>query len=76
MPRFYFHVRRDGELLLDDEGTDLPDLAAAKREARATARDFAVDAIRSRNRVNDDIIEVMDENGEQLFGLPVREVVC
>ena len=32
MPRFYFHTE-DGELLLDRDGADLPDLDAAKDAA-------------------------------------------
>lgn len=32
MPRFYFHVRA-GRERLDEEGTELPDLQAARREA-------------------------------------------
>ena len=33
MGRFYFHLRDGDELLPDDEGVDLPDFSAAKREA-------------------------------------------
>jgi hypothetical protein len=36
MPRYFFHVQ-DGATILDDEGTELPDLAAAKDEAISTS---------------------------------------
>ena len=36
MPLFYFHVE-DDRTVLDQEGTELPDLEAARREAITTA---------------------------------------
>jgi len=36
MPRFYFHVP-DGKAQIDHEGTDLPSLEEAEREAVRTA---------------------------------------
>lgn len=36
MPKFYFHVI-DGQILIDGEGTELPDNDAARREAVAIA---------------------------------------
>jgi len=35
MPRFFFHTE-DGRCFPDESGSELPDLAAAKREALAT----------------------------------------
>jgi hypothetical protein len=32
MPRYFFNIR-DGETIIDDEGTELPDLDAARAEA-------------------------------------------
>ena len=36
MPRFFFNIH-DGQDLLDSEGTELPDLAAVRREAIQTS---------------------------------------
>jgi hypothetical protein len=47
MGRFYFHVRAGDELTPDDEGMDLPDLSAAKREALLGARELLAEAIES-----------------------------
>ena len=33
MGHFYFHLRAGDQLILDDEGLDLPDVSAARREA-------------------------------------------
>jgi len=52
MGRFYFHLRDGGPLVIDVEGVDLPDLAAARREAEQAARELLADAIRaSKERV-------------------------
>ena len=36
MPRYFFHFE-DGQVSLDEDGTDCPDLACAREEALATA---------------------------------------
>ena len=36
MSRYYFHVKRGQVTVLDQEGLDLPNVAGAEREARAT----------------------------------------
>ena len=36
MPKFYFHVI-DGKILVDGEGTELPDIDTARRQAVAIA---------------------------------------
>ena len=40
MPRFFFHFR-DGELTEDDIGQELPNIDAAREEARCLARELA-----------------------------------
>jgi hypothetical protein len=42
MPRFYFHVN-DDRTILDEEGTELPDMEAARREAITTAGEMLRD---------------------------------
>jgi len=42
MPRFYFHVD-DDRTVLDQEGTDLPDVEAARHEAITTAGEMLQD---------------------------------
>ena len=45
--RFYFHLSAGTEIALDEEGTELPDLSAAKGEAVLAARELLADAIKS-----------------------------
>jgi hypothetical protein len=40
MPRFYFDID-DGRFIPDDEGTDLPNVEAARREGLCTAAEMA-----------------------------------
>ena len=40
MARFFFHLHECDGVTIDDEGLDLPDLAAAQHHAEAAARDI------------------------------------
>jgi len=40
MPRFHFHLRARGKIHSDSDGTDLPDIAAAREHASAVAREL------------------------------------
>jgi len=44
MGRFYFHIRTREQLLVDQEGTCLPDSGAARQEALTAARYILADA--------------------------------
>ncbi len=63
---FYFHLREGGELLTDDEGQDLPDLSAARREAEQAARELLAEAIKAgKERVPEGFV-IADETGRAL----------
>jgi hypothetical protein len=40
MARFYFHLQEADELYIDPEGTEIPDVDAARQEALLAARDI------------------------------------
>ncbi len=40
MPRWYLHVHDGERAILDPEGSELPDLTAARKEALAAAREL------------------------------------
>ena len=46
MGHFYFHVRSGDHVIPDDQGRDLPDVSAARREAILSARELWAEAIR------------------------------
>ena len=66
MGRFYFHLRAGDELLIDDEGADLPDLSAARREAAQAARELLAEAIRAGKEEIPEAFVIADEDGRAL----------
>ena len=66
MPLYFFHLRVGPRVELDSAGTEVPDLAAAKRHAI----DTAPDRVRGRVRRTDDAsawrIEIADDAGQYL----------
>jgi len=75
MPRYFFHIADGSDLILDEEGSMLPDLEAAKAEARASARDIARQAIAQRRRPSDACVEIQDAEGRVLLSLSVEEIL-
>ena len=62
MPRFYFHLRND--LSVDDEeGVELPDLAAARDHAIYNARSIAAENVHAGKLSLSHRIEIADERG-------------
>jgi hypothetical protein len=75
MARFFFHVRTGGELAHDPEGSDLADLAEARREALLAARELLADAIKAgRERVPDAFV-IADEAGRAVETVPLAAVL-
>jgi hypothetical protein len=67
MPRFYFDVD-DGQLLArDDQGSDLPDLAAAERQASEALGDIAHDVLRSGTAMGTIAVSIRNSTGEELL---------
>lgn len=72
MPLFYFHVYND-EITMDEEGQDLPDIEAARREAVKSARALICDDVSKGRLALSDRIDVVDERGDPVLSLPFRE---
>ena len=66
MPRYYFHVH-DGSTLLDHEGSELPDLQAARREALQVAKGLLDSADRRKDLGEEWRIEVTNQTGSLIF---------
>lgn len=77
MQRFYFHLRTaDGEQIRDDEGMELPSVAAARDEAIASAREMIANDVKNDGRVPDGrTFEIMDEEGSLLETLYFADVL-
>jgi hypothetical protein len=74
MPRFFFHLY-DDFIVLDEEGSDLADVGAARCEAIRSARSIMAEQI-IHGRLNlGHRIEVEDANGEPVLTLTFGEAV-
>lgn len=65
MPHYFLHVKDRSGLLLDPEGEQLDDLAAAQQEAAAAARDLMAECLRNGEPlgVHREVI-ITDNNGD------------
>ena len=75
MPRYYFHIRDEDGVSPDSEGCDLPDLAAARIEARASARDLMFDCLRANKPPDGRKIEIAGENGAVIETIALRDLL-
>ena len=75
MPRYFFHILNQGELVRDEEGTLCPSLEGALAEAKASACDLARQEIARGQSPEPVCVEIQDEQGRILGALPLLEVV-
>lgn len=73
--RYYLNVRTDTELIVDDEGVELPDLGDAAEEALQAARDILADRVKHGEKVDDGVFEVLDKSGTTVLTIPIRSVL-
>jgi hypothetical protein len=76
MSRYYFHIYQQGTLIPDEEGSECPNLEAAKREAKASAADLARQALARGEPADGVCVEIHDEDDRVLAGLTIREILA
>jgi hypothetical protein len=64
-----------GNLIEDEEGSELPSLPAARDRALTSMRQILGDSIRHGHEVNIEAIVVVDERGDQAASVPVAAVL-
>jgi hypothetical protein len=69
MSRFYFHLRQQDGLTIDDEGYEAGDASQAMVEGMEAVRAVLVDAILAGIDVSSSAFECTDEEGDVLFSL-------
>jgi hypothetical protein len=74
MSKFYFHLR-DGTLLEDPDGSELPDLAAALESAKEDVRVLISERIRSGRVLSPAVICIADETGAELASVSFNDVL-
>ena len=61
--RFYFNLRDEDGIIPDEEGSELADLEAARAEARASARELAIEDLRNGRPPRAWRIQISDPTG-------------
>jgi hypothetical protein len=74
VPRYYFHLY-DDIAIMDEEGSELPDLAAARAKAVDTAREMACAEVLEGHLNVGHRIEVASEAGEVQLTVQFADVV-
>ncbi|GLS19867.1 hypothetical protein GCM10007874_28840 [Labrys miyagiensis] len=69
MARFFFHVQESGRRIEDLEGTEVQDLAAAKRLGLAALCELITEQVKDRKLECGGRIEIEDEDGKVLLDL-------
>jgi hypothetical protein len=71
MSRYYLHLRHfGGDLIKDEEGSDLPSLAVARDHATIALREILADAIEQGRDIDVEAIVVMDERERCIAAVP------
>lgn len=73
--RYFFHLRESGDYVVDEEGRELPDIAAAEAAARMNARSVIAGEAMAGKLPLAACIEVDDEQGQRVLDLPFRDAV-
>ena len=75
MPRYFFHLRRNGRLESDPDGVQCPSVHAARREAMRTAREIiSRDALTGQGTA-DYVFEIENEDGEMIALIPFSQTI-
>ncbi|PXW53123.1 hypothetical protein [Methylobacterium sp. B4] len=75
MVRFFLHLRDGTELIEDPDGSELPDLNAARAEARDAARDIMAGMVRAGELLDGQQIEIRDAAGALLDVVRLKDVL-
>ncbi len=72
MSVYRFHIRDASGLIEDEEGVDLPDLAAVLRHALDSAREFSAEA----PPPTDMLFEIADSTGRTVLTVPICDLAA
>jgi hypothetical protein len=76
MPLYYLHIRDGTELLVDPEGSNLPNLEAARTEAIEGARQLISEAVRTGSPLRmQRAFQIDDADGRTLLNVPFTDAI-
>jgi hypothetical protein len=74
MPRYYFHQQDETTITEDEEGSELPDLEAARQYALRGAREILSHSIRFETSPPDRLF-IVNEDGDELLTVFITDVL-
>jgi hypothetical protein len=75
MPKYHFQQRTGHSVVEDDEGSDFPDVEAARHYALRAARELLAESIKWNGRPPPDCIVVLDGGGREVVTVPLVEIL-
>jgi uncharacterized protein DUF6894 len=75
MPRFFFNLSSQGNVSIDETGTEFPSLEAAYLDTCDAILDMAIEKLCARQNPAKDAFEIADEQGNVLMQVPFSEVL-
>jgi hypothetical protein len=75
MPRYHFHLRKNGILEVDPEGAELPTLDAARDEAVLAAREILAERLLQGEVLDGDCFVITREDGTTVMEVPFKEAI-
>jgi hypothetical protein len=75
MPLYFFHLNECGTVIADPEGSDLPDLDAARKQAEMEARQIMSAEIRQGMLCLGCCIVIHDADDVEVARMPFRDAV-
>lgn len=75
MPLYFFHMQDGENTAKDEEGSVFEDVETAASEARASAREWALQLIRSGQKIDKQVMEMVDAEGRVRLSLPLRQII-
>ena len=71
MPRYFYHLKQDGEWQFDPEGLPFENVGEVKKELLIALGELVKERL-ARERLDEIAIEVSDEDGEALMRASVK----
>ena len=75
MPTFYFHLRKDGKLIADQEGDEFQNLDDVREEAIAAARQIIAFAPLEGRDARDYSFLITDDRAQQVLEFQFKEAM-
>ena len=67
MPRYSFDIHRNGEVMIDSECQELPDVEAVRKEAMAVLPEIALNALRVDGDRQNFVVVARDQSGVPVY---------